>query len=415
MSAWRRLLSLARRLQVDRGGNVITTFALAMPVIAILALGGVDLASVSADKQKLQDVADGAALMAAKQLGMADNNGLAERTKAAIAAQVADLAGRLTYTASVTPDTEEGLVQVQLTVNRNSFFANMLPPGGWNFTITANAQRMGITPLCVLSFGEEKSDIISLQNTASVLAPGCLVHSNSDVTVAGAASLSAGVIQASGLATGPIAPAPQTDAPVIDDPFSSMAINPPGGFCSPLDLVAELAPVVLLPGIHCGNISAIKSATITLLPGEHYFQKGKLELKDDSTLTGDNVVLVFGKDAKFDFKDNSKINLRGRRQGAYAGFVIATTRDNINTFDISSSSARELLGTVYIPNAELLVLGKNKNRVADQSAWTVIVARSIQLRENPDLVINRNYAGSSVPVPSGVGDKAASSVVRLAN
>ncbi len=413
MTLWRALLDLARDFRKDRRGNVITTFALAVPVIAVLALGGIDLASVSADKQKLQDVADGAALLAAKQLGMADNNGLAERTKAVMAAQLTELTTRLTYVAAVTPDTEEGLVQVQMTVNRNSFFANMLPPGGWNFTITANAQRMGRTPLCVLSFGQNKVDEIELAGQSKVLAPGCLVHSNSDVTVRNAANLSAGVIQASGLATGNIAPAPQTDAPNIADPFADMAINPPGALCSPLDLVSDLLPVVLLPGTHCGNITVMKASTITLLPGEHYFQKGKLELKDNATLSGDNVVLVFGKDARFEFKDNSAINLRGRRQGAYAGFVIATTRDNTNTFEISSASARELLGTVYVPNAELLVLGKNKNKVADQSAWTVIVARSIKMRENPDLVINKNYAGSSVPVPGGVGDKAAASAVRL--
>lgn len=409
----RCLINLIRRLANDRGGNVITTFALATPVIAILALGGVDLASVSADKQKLQDIADNAALLAAKQLGMADNNGLAERTKAVIASQLGDLSSRLTYTATVTPDTEEGLVQVQLTANRSSFFANMLPPGGWNFTITSNAQQMGTTPLCVLSFGAGKSDIINLKDNAKVLAPGCLVHSNSDVKVEGSANLSAGIIQAAGLASGSISPSPQTDAPAIPDPFAGMSITPPGGLCSPLDLVAELLPIILAPGVHCGNISAMKTSTITLLPGEHYFQKGNLELKENATLNGDNVVLIFGKDAKFDFKDSSKINLRGRRQGAYAGFVIATTRDNTNVFEISSSAARELLGTVYIPNAELLVLGKNKNKIADQSAWTVIVARSMQLKENPDLVINKNYAGANVPVPGGVGDKATAAAVRL--
>ena len=402
-----------RRLLSDRRGSVVTTFALSVPVVAVLALGAVDLASVSADKQRLQDVADSAALMAAKQLGMADNNGLAERTRAVMAEQLTDLATRLNYTAAVTPVTEEGLVQVQLAVNRSSFFGNMLPPGGWNFTITANAQQMGTTPLCVLSFGDDKSDIINLKDNAKVQAPGCLVHSNSDVRIEGHGDLTAGIVQAAGLATGKITPSPQTDAPVIADPFASMSIAPPGGLCSPVDLVSELLPIVLAPGLHCGNFTAGKNVTVTLLPGEHYFQKGKLELKEQSVLKGDNVVLIFGKDAKFDFKDQSQINLKGRRQGTYAGFVIATTRDNTNTFEISSSAARELLGTVYIPSAELLVMGKEKSRIADQSAWTVIVARSIQLKENPDLVINKNYAGSSVPVPGGVGDKAASAVVRL--
>ncbi|WGM37759.1 TadE/TadG family type IV pilus assembly protein [Caulobacter sp. NIBR1757] len=411
MAAGRRLLSLARRLRDDRRGNVITTFALAVPAISVLALGGIDLASVSADKQKLQAIADSAALMAARQLGMADNNGLAERTRATIAAQLTDLAGRMTYGASVTPDTDEGTVQVQLTVNRNSFFANMLPPGGWNFTITANAQRMGVTPLCVLSHGGDKNDQIELKDTSNLAAAACLIHSNSDIKVAGGAALAAGIVQASGLASGPITPTAQTDAPVIPDPFAAMTIGQQGAACTPTDLLAELLPLVLLPGIHCGNIVAGKSATITLLPGEHYFQKGKLELKEDAVLTGDNVVLIFGKDADFQFKDSAQIRLSGRRQGSYAGFVVATTRDNNHTFEISSSAARQLLGTVYIPNATLLV--KGKNRVADQSAWTVIVAKSIKLDENPDLVINKNYAGSSVPVPGGVGDKAATAAVRL--
>ncbi|RYF92811.1 MAG: pilus assembly protein [Caulobacteraceae bacterium] len=411
MTPPRALGALIHRLAADRGGNVITTFALVTPVIAILTLGGVDLASVSADKSKMQDVADNAALLAAKQLGMADNNGLSERTKAVMAEQLSELSSRMTYDATVTPDTEEGTVQVQLVANRNSFFANMLPPGGWNFTVTANAQQMGNMPLCVLSHGSDKKDEVFLEDNARFLAPGCLVHSNSDVNVKNSAHMSAGVVQAAGLATGAITPTAQTDAPPIVDPFASMTIGTQGGLCSPLDLVAEILPLILTPGVHCGNIKAEKGGSITLLPGEHYFQKGKLELKGDAQLTGDDVVLVFGKDADFKFTDQSQIRLRGRRQGAYAGFVVATTRDNNHEFEISSSAARELLGTVYIPGATLLVKGKDP--IADQSAWTVIVAKGIKMRENPNLVINKNYAGSSVPVPGGVGDKVTNAEVRL--
>ena len=43
------------------------------------------------------------------------------------------------------------------------------------------------------------------------------------------------------------------------------------------------------------------------------------------------------------------------------------------------------------------------NKVADQSAWTVIVAQAIQMSGSPNLVVNANYASSSVPVPGGVG------------
>lgn len=406
------VIRLLARLAGDRSGAVIQTFAIATPAIAVLTLGAVDLAAVSADKRALQDVADAAALQAARELGVADAGGLVERTKAQVATQLTELKSRVTYDTAVDADAQKGSVEVRITANRASFFVNLLPPGGWNFDVVARAERMGSAPLCVLSFGDG-SDDLEMKDQAAIQAPGCLVHGNADLAVGGSASLTAGIVQAAGLASGNISPAPQTDAPAIDDPFAGMTITDGVGICSPLDLVAEILPLVLTPGVHCGNIKAIKSGTITLLPGEHYFRGGTLQLLQNSTLYGDNVVLIFDKDSRFMFKDSSNIRLRGRRQGGFAGFVVLTTRDNDKIFEISSSAARELLGTVYIPGAELLVSGKD--RIADQSAWTVVVTKKLTLKESPDLVINKNYAGSSTPVPQGVGSNTVSTGARLTN
>ncbi len=41
--------------------------------------------------------------------------------------------------------------------------------------------------------------------------------------------------------------------------------------------------------------------------------------------------------------------------------------------------------------------------MADASAWTVIVAKSLKLDGNPTLVLNTDYASTDVPVPDGVG------------
>jgi hypothetical protein len=41
--------------------------------------------------------------------------------------------------------------------------------------------------------------------------------------------------------------------------------------------------------------------------------------------------------------------------------------------------------------------------VADQSAYTVIVAAQVNLYEGPNLYLNANYDATSVPVPKGVG------------
>jgi hypothetical protein len=162
---------------------------------------------------------------------------------------------------------------------------------------------------------------------------------------------------------------------------------------------------VLAPGIHCGNLTVRKQAVVELLPGEHYFINGHLMLMENSQLIGTNVVLVFDDKSNFTFQDGSQISLQGRQgKSALAGFVIATTRSNTQTFTISSDAARQLLGTIYVPSATLAVSGTN-NQVADQSAWTVVVAKAITLAGSPNLVINANYAGSTVPVPGGVGPR----------
>jgi hypothetical protein len=80
---------------------------------------------------------------------------------------------------------------------------------------------------------------------------------------------------------------------------------------------------------------------------------------------------------------------------------MATHQDNTRDFQISSKNVKELLGTIYVPNAELVISAAGS--VAEESAWSVIVARAITLKNNPKLVINTSYLSSGVPVPEGVG------------
>jgi hypothetical protein len=396
---WQEMLWRVGR---ESGGGTAMIFALALPVLLTIGLGAIDLTAVNGDKNEIQDVTDAAALEAAKQLGIADTRGIDARADQAIRLQLANINKRLDYKVTTTVAKDRSNVTVAVDGTRTSFFVNLLPPGGWPVHVTATAASMGKMPLCVLSSGTDKKDAVSLADTARLTAPGCLVHSNGDIDVEGVAWLQAGVTQSSGLSTGRISPAPLVGAPAVSDPFKAMTLGPALSLCNPLDLVFEAGLKVLHPGVHCGNLKVEKSATVRLMPGEHYFMKGKLDLGDNSQLAGDDVVLIFDDKSDFKFHDSSQITLHGRRAGPFAGFVIATTRDNDHTFSISSSSARELLGTIYVPSATLEVKGAG-NSVADQSAWTVVVAKSLKLSGSANLVVNANYDGSTVPVPRGVG------------
>ena len=375
--------------------------AMGFPAVALLVAGAVDLMSVSSDRQAMQAAADATALNLAGQLSMSTAAGLQARAQQLVDAQVPELVGRLTYTVTATADNQAHNITVVVDGMRQSFFMNLLPPGGWHLRVKTSAQSMGQVPLCILSAGTSAVDRITMIGGAKLTANGCLVQSDSEIAVTGGAALAAATVQSVGVAAGTISPAPQVGSASVADPFASMNIAPPSA-CTAADQDLQSGVTTLSAGVHCGNITVEKTATLQLGPGDHYFLKGKLEMKDTANLIGTDVVMIFDSKSDLKFGDQSVIRLDGRKTGPYAGFVIATTNANTGIFEISSDHARELLGTIYVPSEQLLVTGTGNN-VADQAAWTVIVAKSIAMSGTPNLVINSNYAGSSVPVPQGVG------------
>lgn len=78
-------------------------------------------------------------------------------------------------------------------------------------------------------------------------------------------------------------------------------------------------------------------------------------------------------------------------------------------FVIKSQKARNLLGTIYLPNGNLII--DTNNKIAEDSAYTAIVARRLILRNKPDLVLNTDYSSTTVPVPQGVGPVSNSRIV----
>jgi len=379
-------------------------FAIMLPVVALVACGAMDLTSVMADKRALQDAADAAALDGAKQLSVINATGVTDRSAQFASDQLNGVDTRMTVTPTAAESADGKSITVSISAHRPSFFGNLIPLGGWKLQVASTAATMGVTPLCVLTMsqgGVTTGGGVGMTNSALMTAPGCLVQSDSDAVVADNAMLTASTTQTVGSASGAISPQAQTGAPPIPDPFSNLNLKIPP-LCNPIDVVYNIGVNALSPGVHCGNIIVQKGATVLLLPGDHYFEKGKLQLSANSTLKGDDVVLIFDSKSYFKFLDNSTINLKGRTSGPFSGFVIATTPQNTGVFEISSDAARVLLGTIYIPSAQLSVTGTN-SKVADQSAWTVIVAKGLSVSGTSNLVINSAYAGSGVPVPNGVG------------
>ncbi len=399
-----------REAVTDRRGNVAMTVALVAVPLLVCVTGALEFFSMSNQKSLLQAAADAGALAGANKLSIASYDMQTDVTTAAVTAamaQVANTSDPSAYGFSVKIDQAHGEVTVNGQVAHKAL-SGLIDVGDGLIHATATAEALQKTPLCIL---QTTSGGINLTNTAQIKAPGCLIHANQDINIASTAMITADRTQAAGKVVGPANPTGNSGAIPIPDPFADMNLNPQGG-CN-LSLNILTIPLIkqdltLAPGVHCLPIIAVGTAHIHLQPGEHYFvglgsigALGGLVMNDNSTIDGDDVTLIFGPSQIFNFTGHAKVRLTARKTGPFAGFLIATTRDNHNTFTISSDNVRELLGTIYIPNATLDVT--SQGAVAQDSDWSVIVAQSVKLSNSPTLVINTNYVGSGVPVPEGVG------------
>lgn len=434
----------------DERGVIALKFALAVPALALLAVGAIDLRAVAADRALYQQVAEAAALTGARELALAVNEaGPIERAETWGEAQLAELGvtNAPNITASVI-DVGSGrrALKVAVSGKRPSFFGNLLPPGGWHIDADATASAVSTMPLCVLTHSRESADVLKLKNQSKIDAPACLLHSNGRVKVDRSARITAGATQARLTASGSILAAPHTGAPPIDDPYIAIDFrNPTTCPRDPPKTEIETA-TTLQPGLHCGEIKVKDGAQLTLAPGEHWFGRGLLKLEKTSWLVGTDVVMIFD-GAAFEFKDQSRVSLTGRKEGKYAGFVIVGLAPPGGTwcgvpgadgddadddedddddgliggivgglldtdpcavavgskFTMASDNVDVLEGVVYTPAALLIVTGKN--RVAEAADWTVMIARRLEIVGSPTLVINANYGASDVPVPDGVGNK----------
>lgn len=386
-------------------GNVLTTFALASIPLLMGAFAALEYMDMSGVRDHLQAAADAGALSGAQQLAIASTTGgdtAITATAMSVASQTMDNQHEKSvsdFTASI------GDGRSSVTVEGEAHYkplTGLLGTQARLIRVTATARTMQRTPLCVLQTDDRGG--INVRQTGQIRAGGCAVHANADINVSSGGLIKADLVQAVGSISGPVEPAGQDGALPIDDPFANLDLSLSKKTCqlsgAPLPILLGSGRMDLPPGLHCLPITVMGTGVLHLEPGDHYFFAPVI-MTGNSRLEGDDVDLVFGGLNVFNFSQQATVRLAARRSGPMAGFLIATSRDNHGVFTIASGRVSQLLGTIYIPGAQLVV--DTGGSVAQDSAWSVIVARSIALRQNPVLVINSNYAGSGVPVPSGVG------------
>ena len=393
------------RLLKDRRGNVTVMVALAAIPLMFAGLGALELGAIAREKADLQNAVDQGALSGASRLSVATVASTAGPLDTAVAVARQTLADeRVTSAVTLIPSFNGTRTAITVdAVADHKALIGFLDFGSSRIHATATAEGLASSPLCILQTGLGGKGIgINVDNTARIRATGCAIHANQNITVKSSAMIQADRTQAVGTVTGPVSPVGNSGALKIDDPFAAMNLVPPTTCIGKPVKIKQLKGTTefLPPGVHCEQYEIDKDATLVLMPGDHYFMDD-LKAQENAIIRGDDVVLIFGSTKKINFADHASVELGARRSGPFAGFLIITTRDNHESFVIASDNVSKLLGTIYIPDAELDV--ETAGNVAQDSAWSIIVADTLSLKQNPILVINTGYAGSGVPVPSGVG------------
>lgn len=396
----------------DERASILVKFALLLPVLFAMVGGTVDYGMLIRQKSLLQNAADAAATAAAKEFTLIDTSkhDINAMTQAKVEAFMQ--AGTSSAVGSYQVVGKAELSPLQVTVEAVQEFPTpfgVLRGSASRLTVRSVAQVIGRPNICVLGLEEVSDGTIELWTNARMTAQNCAVYSNSTSSAGirskNNARLSASLICSAGGADGgssSFESQPMTDCPVLEDPLAGRAL-PAVGPCTATGLNIVSQGVTLEPGVYCGGIAISGSSVVQLSPGVYVIKDGPLIVSDSASLSGEDVgFYLTGANAWFKFHTGSTISLAAPKSGVMAGLLFheSATQSVAYSHQILSDNARLMLGTIYLPRGNL-VIDANKP-IADQSAYTAIVARTLRLYSGPNLVLNTNYDQTPVPVPQGI-------------
>jgi len=218
---------VVRRFGQDRKGN-IALMALGVVAVATFIGGGiVDYMSISNQKQKLQGVADRAAIAAAQELVVFKGSD-GRMTAVAEAFVKASYAERTPLTTARVADDGKA-VEVTLTAKPITFFPGPIAQGVHEVKVNAVAEVSGGGYVCMVGLSTDEDSTLDMHDKARVTASNCAIYSNSknknSLRLASNARVKADLVCVAGGVAGPtsaVSPnAPLTDCPQLADPLRS--------------------------------------------------------------------------------------------------------------------------------------------------------------------------------------------------
>lgn len=425
-------------LAKDQRGNVVTLFALALPVILGAIGAAIDYSDAVRKRSDLQLIADDAALAAAKALAgsAAATSSQKEGDAVGVAEKIID-ARSAAAQRTITPSSADRSVVVSLALDKPTFFGAALAASDTTLRVSAKATYNAPPPnACLIALGEDADGGIHLVGSAKINAPQCGVWSNrvgpDSITTQGAAKIIARNVCSAGTSgSASSSPPTKSQCVAIEDPYKSRPVrcgkdlsstactvyktegstSGKGGkggmgvvstYAGPCDYTnhsvtaKEKDTVSLKPGVYCGGLS-IKSADVQLLPGFYQVQDGPLSIQANANVTGTGVsILLSGANAMLDLQGSPSLTLSAMTTGPYAGIAISsdTPPEPPLTSTLQGSPDITLTGSLRLPGQILKMQGSPKliqNGLTDKT-----IAYGFDLQGSPDLISKANDSSETV-------------------
>lgn len=402
-----------RSFASDEGGTVVVVFALAATTLIGFVGGAIDYSRLHLRHSQLQHVADAAVMTggAALKLAAADAATIQGATESA-ARETDKSSGYTNLSIETSVNLDITGVAAKLSSEVRLAFGPFIGMRSKTVTAYSKAQLHGKMRLCILAVDPTSDATIRMQESGQVRATQCAIYSNASggqgIILEGYSRLTASHVCSAGGAkvqtSNPPSPTPQTGCPSLGDPLADR-VAPLSSGCTATGLTIT-ASRTLTPGTYCKGLKVTNGAVVTLSQGTYVIDDGPLEVDGNATLTGDYVGFYFkGASATLKFAKESNVSLSAPKDGPLSGLLLFEDRSAPPLRDhlITSNNSRRLIGTIYLPRGRLIVDAERS--VAADSAYTVIVARQVNIAKFSSLIMNANYGLSDVPLPKGVGPR----------
>ncbi len=397
---------MLRQFAKDRKGSTTLVFALAIPVFLGGIVMAVEVGHWHQNKSRLQNMADNAAIAAAREIRI-----LADRADAQLTAQGDAFENGFDFsigkiTAHNPPISGNYVgkkgVEIILEQDQPLYLGKYFLDQQITHKIRATALILDGVPACVLALSPDASPGLKISGSAQIDITGCSAHSNSYATgameMSGSASFTADCASAIGTILGEedmnltACSGAEEHALQMSDPYSDLSV-PAGVAAMPCIKPKKKSKSVetLASGRYCKSIST--NGTYVLEDGGTFiFDGADLSLQSSaSVLTGKNVTLIFMNGGLFNNINGGLINLSAKTSGEYSGVVMYADRDTTpigSNMTLNGNQTSTIEGVLYFPTIDLKLNGASSST----SDCTHVIAYTVEFTGNTKLT-NTNCAG----------------------